>query len=623
MKEIQYCILQNIQYFFYTMHNTKTKGHKYIGLFLLLFTFGSFLFYYISQSFYFDAFGNLKTFSWTLNSDWMMHMAQVQAFEKLDFLQVIQNNPIYSGELLAYPFFVNWLSGILLQITDNIVFSMLFPMYVGTVLLLSGIYFLTYQLTKNIYTAFLTPIIFFFLAGAQAYFTLQEYNLFSETWKNLKDYEYDIHFLGNTLSEMGYVFNWKSFFLTTFIPQRSFLWGMAIGTFMLGVFVKIQNIEMTKENTTEENNKNKQFRRYCIYFSIGLGIGLLSFIHTHTFFYFFFLFLLLFVSSSIHNILINTQMHVSTLSFVENFKYYFSLGLGAMCTSLPFLYVLFQKKGGVSAFSLFPFGEGNNIFEYLLLNWGIVFVLGGLLLVRPLYRIVIQKISINNNTALLYNFLLASAILLGVFSIWQLQSNPWDNTKVLLWSGLFFSMSASIVFVYVWNSFGGFGKLYSGILFLFSVMSGVIMFWSGVDDDHYQIFSAQEIHDSKYIEQKIDSGALILTSDYYHHFISPLLSNPIFMGYRGWIGSYGMDWEKKVEIAKIIYSGGEYAGKYKKLKYQEVLKIIENENIEYIFVDNSASLEYKIKINEEFFNRYFEKIVDLGSRGVLYRRIEK
>ncbi len=601
---------------------TIKSASKYIGLFLLLLFFGSFLFYFISQAFYFDNFGNIKTFSWTLNSDWMMHMAQVQAFEKLDFLQVIQNNPIYSGEILAYPFFVNWFSGMVLRITDSIVFSMLFPVYLGTVLFLSGIYFLTYQLTKNICTAFLTPIIFFFLAGAQAYFTLQEYNLFSESWKNLKDYEYDLTFLGKTIFEMGYVFNWKSFFLTTFIPQRSFLWGMAIGTFMLGFFVKMQNSENNREINGEKNNINKNFRKYFIYFVIGLGIGCLSFIHTHTFFYFFFFFFLLFIFSSLQNFFTNANV----ISFIENLKNYLAIAIGAIVTSLPFLYLLFQKKGTVSVFSLFPFGEDNNIFEYLLLNWGVVFVLGLVLLITPIYNIVIKNNIYNKKKSsnnILYTMLLTSAVLLLLFSVWQLQSNPWDNTKVLLWSGLFFSMSASIIFVYIWKRFGILGKIYSVILFLLSIISGVIMFWSGVDDDHYQIFSAQTIQDAKYIESKIEPDALILTSDYFHHFISPLLSNPIFMGYRGWIGSYGMDWGGKVEIAKIIYSGGEYAGKYKKLNYQEVLGIIEKENIDYIFVDNSASVEYNIVINYKFFHRYFEKIVDLGTRGVLYKKIGK
>lgn len=583
------------------------ENAKYLWLGILLLFFGSFLFYFISQAFYFDDFGNLKTFSWTLNSDWMMHMAQVQAFEKLSFVDVMLNNPIYSGEVLAYPFFVNWFSGIILYITDKIVFSMLFPVYLGTVLFLSGIYFLTYQLTKNVYVAFLTPIIFFFLAGFQAYFTLQEYNLFSNEWKVLADYEYDIHFLGKTVAEMGYIFNWKSFFLTTFIPQRSFIWGMGIGTFMLGFFVKAQN----SENYLKQNNVNKNFRKYLIYFLIGFGIGLLSFIHTHTFFYFFFLLFLLLLFSSVQNI-VQKKIH---LSFLENFKNYFFLGCGAVLSSSPFLYLLLQKQGKISAFSYFPFGENITIFEYLLLNWGIVFILGLLLLIRPIYSIIIK-----NNT-ILYNFLLASAVLLALFSVWQLQSNPWDNTKVHLWSGLFFSMSASIIFVYVWKKFGIFGKLYATILFTLSVLSGIIMLWSGVNDTHYQIFSAQEIADSKNIENIIQPDSLILTSDYFHHFISPLLSNPIFMGYRGWIGSYGMDWNRKVEIAKIIYSGGEYSGQYKQLEYQDVLKIIKHEKIEYIFVDNSASAEYKISINHDFFHRYFHAVIKLKNGGVLYEII--
>jgi len=583
---------------------------KYLGWLFLLLLCGSFLFYFISQSFYFDDFGNLKTFSWTLNADWMMHMAQVQAFSELDFLYVIHNNPIYSGDILAYPFFVNWLSGMILSVTGNLVFSMLFPVYLGALLFLSGIYFLVYQLTKNVFIAFLTPIVFFFLAGAQAYFTLNEYNLFSEHWANLKDYEYDLNFLGKTAAEMGLgsVFNWKSFFLTTFIPQRSFIWGMGIGTLFLAFFVKQQNAESVLKNS---------FRNYVIYCFIGLGVGLLSFIHTHTFFYFFFLFLVLFFLS------IFSKKNIKEC--IISFKNYFSLALGALVTSSPFLYLLAQKKGAVSEFSLFPFGENVNIFEYLVLNWGIVFLLGLLLLIPYVFKSVIKNLNNSNAVVvknnILYHFLLASAVLLIVFSIWQLQSNPWDNTKVLLWSGLFFSMSASMIFVYLWKNWGVFGKIYAIVLFCVSVISGIIMCWSGVDDENYQVFSVQELENAKEIKSVVKPNELILTSDYFQHFISPLLANPIFMGYRGWIGSYGMDWSGKVETAKIIYSGGKYAGKYKKLTYQEVLQIIKEENIDYIFVDNSASMVYEVEINYAFFHRYFEKIVDLENRGVLYKKI--
>ncbi len=604
----------------------KKKDKKYLGLFLLLLIFGSFLFYFISQSFYLDNLGNLKTFSWTLNSDWMMHMAQVHAFKKINFLDVVTNNPIYSGEVLAYPFFVNWVSGFLLHGTNNLVFSMLFPVYIGTLLFLSGIYFLTYQLTKNVFVSFITPIVFFFLAGFQAYFTLQEYDLFSDAWKNLKDYEYDIHFLGKVLLDMGYVFNWKSFFLTTFIPQRSFIWGMAMGTFMLGFFVKQQSLQTIKSGTNISRNF---FRENFIYFIIGLGVGCLSFIHTHTFFYFFFFFLLLFIFSSIQifmQIYLDKNIKLNKKLF-KNFKNYFFLGVGACIASLPFLYLLFQQTGEVSQFSLFPFGKNVNIFEYLLLNWGMIFILGLILLNYCYLKNILNKITLNktniSTNLLLYNFLLASAFLLILFSVWQLQSNPWDNTKVLLWSGLFFSMSASIIFVYIWNFWGIFGKMYSIILFIFSVLSGVIMFWSGVDDAHYQIFSAKEIEDSKKIESFIKPDALILTSDYFHHFISALLSNPIFMGYRGWIASYGMDWDSKIEIAKIIYSGGEYSGIYKNLEYRDVLKIIKDEKIQYIFVDNSASTEYGVSLNYYFFNRYFREVVNLKNRGILYEMIEE
>lgn len=547
------------------------------------------------------------TFSWIVNSDWMMHLSQVQAFAHLPFFDVITNHPLYSGEILSYPFFINWFSGNLLSLTGNLVFSMTFPLYLGSFLFLSGIYLLSYQLTKNKWIAFVTPFIFFFLAGFQGYFTVLEYSF--DQWENLFDYQYDLDFL----VENG--FNWKSFFLTTYIPQRSFLWGMAIGTLFLGLFVKLFHSQLENKLNT------KTLYYYSQFFFIGLGIGSLSVIHTHTFFWFFFLFLGLF------------------FIFWRQFFIFLALGLGACFTGLPFVYLLLQKEGEMSQFSLFPlshegyenffsadvfsfidysFSFGENfyflseifsnlihIYIYWFWNWGIVFIAGVLFL----FPFIFKKIFPSQKSELLYPLFIISFVLLLIFSIVQLQGNPWDNTKVHLWSGLFFALIFSGLIIRIFQYNLG-GKIFAFVLFFISSSSGIIMVYSGINDSHSLVFSKHDQEISEKISELIPHSSLVLTSDYFHHYFAPLTPNSIFMGYRGWIASYGMDYDSKISIAQDIYSGNENA-----------LDLLKKEKIDYILVDNSAAHEYKISINDQFFYRYFEKIeIDAGSS--LYKVIQ-
>jgi hypothetical protein len=553
---------------------------KHINFFILLILVGSFLFYLINYSFYRNEDNLLYTFLWTLNSDWMMHLSQVQSFAFNPFLEVIYNNPIYSGEILAYPFFINWISGILLYLTNNLVFAMTLPMYIGTIIFLFGIYFLTYQITKNTYISLITPLIFIFLSGFQVLYTLFEYSW--DQFKNIHNYTFDNQFLFNN------GFNWKSFLLTTYLPQRSFLLGMGIGTIALGLFFQyIQN----------------KFTTFFIPFCIGLLIGCLSFIHTHSFLLFFFLFLGL------------------TIIYNKEIKKIFLIGLGAFLSSSPFLYFLQEKNSVISDFSLWPLNRMGydfffsyidflninlqnflHIFYYWMQNLGLGFLLP-ILLLSPY---ITKKISFNpDNYKFLYNLNLIGFILIIIFSIIQLQNNPWDNTKVHLWSVLFFSIGISNYIVYLWKT-----KIYipSILLFILSIISGIIMLYSGIKDNDIKIFSKSEENKAKIIKAKIESSSIILTSDYFHHFLSPLTPNPIFMGYRGWIGSYGLDINNRINNIKEIYSGSKNA-----------LKIIKENNIKYVYIDNSAITEFKININIDFFKKYFKPIFKFQENEILYR----
>lgn len=551
---------------------------KHINFFFLLALVGSFLFYLIFNSFYRDENNILHTFLWTLNSDWMMHLSQVQAFSSNSFLEVILNNPIYSGEILAYPFFINWISGILLYITNNLVFSMTFPMYIGTIIFLFGIYFLTYQVTKNTYIALITPLIIIFLSGTQIFYIFFEYTF--NQFNNTHNYSFDNEFL----FQNG--FNWKSFLLTTYLPQRSFILGMGVGSISLGLF--FQYLQSKSKNL-------------FIPFFIGIFIGTLSFIHTHSFFLFFFIFFGL------------------TILYHKKFLVFLYIGLGAFLSSFPFLYLLSKKDSTISEFSFWPLNKVGyenffsyidflniniqnflHIFYYWIQNLG----LGFLLPILILFPYIRKKLLFNRNKYL-YHLNLIGVFLIIIFSVVQLQNNPWDNTKVHLWSALFFSITISSIIVYLWNI-----KIYTAsiLIFIFSIISGITMFYSGIKDNNIKIFSKTEENKAKIIKAKIEPNAIILTSDYFHHFLSPLTPNPIFMGYRGWIASYGLDINERINNIRKIYSGSKNA-----------IEIIKKNNIKYIYIDDSAINEFKVNINKKFFNKYFKPVLQFKENEILYK----
>lgn len=545
------------------------------------------LFFGIYYSFQNDPEGGIRTFLWTVNADWMMHLAQVQAFAHRPFLEVIYNHPLYSGEVLSYPFFVNWFSGMLLMYTQNLVLSMTLPLYIGSVFFLGGIFFLVFTLTKNLWVSVLTPFFIFFLSGFQGVFTL-----FSFSWEEfsvLWDYQYDLDFL------MGNGFNWKSVLLTTYLPQRSFLWGMGLGTLLLGVFIRLF------ERYQKDRNKTHQFH---FFFLLGIGLGCLSMVHTHTFFWFFFLFAGLMVV------------------FWRFFLVFLFVGAGALCSSFPFLFLLLQKEQGMEGqFSFFPLSRLGyewldfsewldpvfHIVVYWIWNLGIGIMVSGVLLVRPVFRKVFPEASV-----MWYPVYVVSWGLFLVFSVVQLQDNPWDNTKVHLWSVLFFSIALAGVICFLWNKKLVWSRILSVLCMIGMCFGGVVQVISGFDDmnnkQHVEMFSAVDVYKAKSIAEVLPVSDNVLVPDDFHHFFSPLLPNSIFLGNRGWIASYGMDWKSRVRIAQKIYLGDKNA-----------LGFIRQYKIGYVVTDPWVQPLYRVVVNIDFFEKNAVKVREFSDGTVLWK----
>lgn len=546
------------------------------------------LFFGIYHSFRGDEAGGITTFLWTVNADWMMHLAQVQAFAYRPFLEVVYNHPLYSGEVLSYPFFVNWFSGMVLWCTHDIVLSLTLPLYIGSVFFLGGIFFLSFTLTKNIWVSVIAPIFLFFVSGFQGVLTLIHFSW--EEFSMLWDYQYDLDFL------VANGFNWKSVLLTTYFPQRSFLWGMGMGALLLGMFVWI----------FEHHTSQRQKERFpsFLFFVLGGGIGLLSMIHTHTFLWFFFLFAGL------------------TLFFLRSFWVFFWIAVGALCSAFPFLTLLFQKEQGIEGgFSFFPLSPKGyewiqlsewidpivHIGVYWVWNLGIGIIIAGVLLIPSVFRKIFPQ-----SSEIWYRVYLISWLLFFVFSVVQLQENPWDNTKVHLWSVLFFSIALAGWACFWWQKKLFWARSISVLCVVGICFGGIIQVISGFDDmkneQRIEMFSAGDVYKAQSIAEVVPQSANVLVPDDFHHFFSPLLPNSIFLGHRGWIASYGMDWQSRVRIAQEIYAGKKQA-----------LSFLSQYEIEYVLTDAWVKHMYGVVVNIDFFENNAIKVREFSDGTVLWK----
>ncbi len=565
------------------MYNFLKKNFSF-PVFFLFFTWGIFLLISISFSFFTEKDGGIYSYSWTVNADWMMHLSQVMAFSDLPFWHVITHNPIYVGENLNYPFFVNWISGVFYGISQNIVFAMIIPMIFGTFILLGGAYFLGYVLTKSKWIPFFALLILFFGSG---FHIISLFSHFSgEEIMQHTDYGID-----SFLVDSGY--HWKAFLWTSFLPQRALMWGMGVGFFLFGIFSQWYQQDF-------KNISSSQL------FLLGVGLGTLSYLHTHSLFFAFLFF------------------SVITVWNIKNFSHFFWIGIGAICSAMPFLWLILQKESE-SFFSFFPLeSTGQNPLHFWLQNWGIIPFLF-LILWKPLFL----KIWTNQNATIshqekeeeLFQNNQNWKIFMGVFIVFilsniiQFQPNWWDNTKIWVWVLFFIGLMGGNLLKWTWRLasnttfFSEWSiKTVSLVLSISFIISGIWMsifpFFS--KGNPLQVFSVFELEKAEIFKASIPPRAVILTSDYFKNFVGPLTPNQIVMGYRGWMNSYGTNTTQRIKEMREIFSGGEKAKEY-----------ISSLNIDYVLLDASAETDFGA--NKEYFEKNYPKVLSFSDSSTLYR----
>ena len=470
-------------------------------------------------------------------SDWAAHFGYAATFAYRSASDWFLSHPFFVHQKFTYPFLVDAISGLLIKSGLDQVASFVIPSIVLSLLLIIVLYTFYFEHLKSPKQAFLALTLF--LANGSLGFIY----FFSEQGDYSRLDNHDIY--------------WYNIVSCELLPQRSFLLGIVLA---LTIIILLQKW-MTKkiEHTT------------C------LKLILLSILTS------------LLMLCHVYSLVILLLIACALFLFNRHYHYYFIIYIGLSLALSLILYVVFFSGG--THLSSFHWRLGwmsdvrkTNIFYFWLLNFG---------LFLPIALVGIWKKKLITSP-----IILVSVILFILANVVQFQTWDWDTTKILTWGYLIFCIPVVTFLADIWKR-NHVAKVFVVLIVLSMTATG---FWSlartfRTHDLSYSMWTYDEIKLADAFRQESKPTDIVLTSDDHHHFIPTLTGRPIVMGYRGWLWSYGFNYNEEEKDISGMYSGTNNAYELLK-KYQ----------IRYVVIGPSERANFNV--NETFFSTQFEKILE-------------
>lgn len=463
-----------------------------------------------------DASGNLIAHNYSVWGDWSAHFTFISAIRERGLGWISGNNPLFFGIPFQYPFLSHLITAAFSLFTGtNVIQATLY----SSLLLLFALPFMMNRFFQSLglstRQSILSTLLFLFIGGFQAF----DSNLSSSDA------------LTNQFKS-GSVFT--QFILFELIPQRAFLFGLIL--FLFGFTALIR-----RKNSSQSSA-----------ILIAFLFALLSWTHLHSWMA---MALLLFVAF-IYELF--SKRFASERKYDQNKILKFG-GLVALL-SMPFLYFLLFRAGGRTAQGMewsiwFPGWAQNSksgLAEAIDMNF-VQFWIYNTGLFLPL---VIFGAKVKARSSLI-DISAITGVILFVFSLlFNIQPYFYDNLKLMTYSFLFMSPMAALGIDYFFKS----KKLIViGIaLFLTQTYTAGHDYWFYLSQNQSTVFLAKQDFElaQKFKELRRSPDSLVLVSPYHNHWVTTLTGNPVFMGYPGWLWTWGINYRSREnEIAEIL-SGG-------------------------------------------------------------------
>jgi hypothetical protein len=438
--------------------------------------------------------------SHTVWADWSHHFAFANVFAYRPVAGWFTNHPLFIGKSLDYPFVADAITGLLMRAGVDRTMAFVLPSVVTTLILIGLLYSFYFLLLRQPGRSLLAMTLFFTNGGLGFLFfvrDLVEARSLSVLSFPPRGYsllrEYDIA--------------WANIVSTQILPQRGTLLGLALG---LAVLVPIVRADRTRFAGTS-------FPMLC---ALGLLAGLLLVTYAHAY------------------LVLVILCGLLLLYNLKCYKPWFTFAGAAAASSLV-IFVLFYSNTAIQSFIGWYPGWLTNAAEhreislvwFLLLNWGVFL---------PLAAISFFQFGYYKEP-----LVLGGVILFVLCFLVRFMPYPWDNNKILTWAHLLLCVPVAHLLAYLWERPRWLPRATAVVLVILATATGALELWRQTNTDRLAVrmFSAEEIELADAFRELSSPADLVLSSDHHHHWVPSLAGRRVLLGYRGWLGAWGIDYK--------------------------------------------------------------------------------
>lgn len=279
---------------------------------------------------------------------------------------------------------------------------------------------------------------------------------------------------------------------------------------------------------------------------------------------------------------------LALVQFFVNLKLWKKIFFDWFCFSLPIIFIALPqilwflplKNEGFFRFQLGWMSNSENIFWFWFKNLGvysILFLIAFIFAKRELKIFYLPFLGL---------FLITNVIIF--------QPHDYDNMKIMLPWFLLSCVLVANLFQQIINRFSLKGLFIIIPIFILLIASGVLSVYRE-SYTKWLMFSNEDLAIVEFVKENTSKNSLFLTSDKHNHLIPCLTGRKILMGYRGWLWTYGINYQKRERDIFEMFSGRNNAK-----------SLLENYGIDYVFIGPSEKNNFNA--NEPFFEQNYSLI---------------
>jgi len=180
-------------------------------------------------------------------------------------------------------------------------------------------------------------------------------------------------------------------------------------------------------------------------------------------------------------------------------------------------------------------------------------------------------------------------------NLWIWQPWEWDNSKFITHWYLMASLLGALVIEKGLRGKRKFKKVMTGLTLLIVIWAGMLDVWRLGQYRYRKIkfFDNESLKLAEWVRKNTPREAVFLTADNHDHWLPVLTGRKTFLGFKGWLWTYGIDYSKHESLVRRMFKGND-------VKW-----------IDYVVI-GPMEKDLDITVNEEFFEDNFLVVYELG-----------